>query len=1329
MSSLRSSVSTEPSIYSPQPVYHPNVRSPSLHSQTLSDYEPPGKASSLAPPSLCRGSSGNGSSDSSHLPITPTDENLPHSARLKRNGTVARYYSAESSYGRSFTPGPSRTTATQAHTPTQTENVTSRVDARRYGASLGQRSLTSEHGVGPISARPMQRHRSAKELIQQCEQRDSSVRVSTPPSLARRNAQLPPVPGGSTNSNSTSAISPLISRREPLSLPAAPASHCVPDAPSYFSSFARTRGKLRNSLTNLVQLLGDKTKVKSRDELSVPPPRTKRNSLSPSASRTFNALSKGVKFRLGKRTSVGDSLVGSAPYESLDKPGIGQNVDTLACVLPNDELAKPTLLLYQSPVRQNEPSNSTPWMPYMASIHPTALSLQIPNPRLSYLSSSKFQISLLDIHDVRSVDQKDLPFGSTNPPSGFRFEQWSEEDGDLHVFEIESFEGRIERFAVGDFRTRETWVEALTARKAMVAKDNKLERGRHSQLPEPQPLSSPAISHKSYLATGSSRGAPQTSLGQQLEPQNEITPPPAPRTPETNVPPTARSYLPNPWDPPQLSIDSDESISFESTRLPSFNPVWARATLSNSTSRYSHGHTDRSTLTPLSPRSVRAMTSSPSITRLDERSLVKNRLAILERQASDRASPSTVPGIGSGSSSVGPINWDALAEIRAGRPGSRLSTRTGSVFSRRPDSELSTRGNLSGIGDHRPGSVSSDKPLGRTKSRSAMYSNESLFRPRWPFPTLEYSPASGRERNTRSLRSGSANLAQDMSSGHVDTPQIQVLGNIAPRSTQIPPAPVEVDVFASPAFNLVSDRITFLTTALRESDAAHSTKASGLGQILTSAQDRILQAVEDCAKAASQEYNLTTGRLEQLSESVHLLAPKSLDVDAQLTERTERLAMKEMLERVDKGVLEQRSVFERLQDLKAALDLLRVEVSDRSTWENILAKLDQLGNTPATALEPAVVEELAQQIKAHISTLDPPIVNLDISQSAVQEIVAKLDDISTFLSGNVTQADLSGIQRTLDEIKEQNVARSGNAPSESEVPSVGISDVITKLDGISTLCQSFIEAKAEASESDQETKTLKQEADEKVDPYYNILVQLLTALRQDADHRTTQAEQTSELVRYSNELNAWLEKFVTSASTQMDNVGAGIGALRRDLGLEPLLKAEEGSEDDKTQQNVLDQLRTALGEQAKALGEVTTRLDSLVTSIQSDLTQNEETRQQKVMETILKMVDTQKQEQEQLLRKLASDLSSDIRGERLRFVEAMSHATSMNIQVHVEEFKKQLTREVLALTDEVGRLRDERKTIQHQIAQLFLIKSEHEAEAGRPEAPPLPSINTRPIAR
>jgi len=39
--------------------------------------------------------------------------------------------------------------------------------------------------------------------------------------------------------------------------------------------------------------------------------------------------------------------------------------------------------------------------------------------------------------------------------------------------------------------------------------------------------------------------------------------------------------------------------------------------------------------------------------------------------------------------------------------------------------------------------------------------------------------------------------------------------------------------------------------------------------------------------------------------------------------------------------------------------------------------------------------------------------------------------------------------------------------------------------------------------------------------------------------------------------------------------------------------------------------------------------------------------------------------------------------------------------VHVEQFKEELTREVLGMTHEVGHLHRERQTIQNQIADLF----------------------------
>jgi hypothetical protein len=87
----------------------------------------------------------------------------------------------------------------------------------------------------------------------------------------------------------------------------------------------------------------------------------------------------------------------------------------------------------------------------------------------------------------------------------------------------------------------------------------------------------------------------------------------------------------------------------------------------------------------------------------------------------------------------------------------------------------------------------------------------------------------------------------------------------------------------------------------------------------------------------------------------------------------------------------------------------------------------------------------------------------------------------------------------------------------------------------------------------------------------------------------------------------------------------------------------------------------------------------------------------------------------------SSALTNEIRGERLRFVDAMKEATEINVQgrlypsianntlnrllAHVEQFKKELTREVLVMTQDVGRLHKERQVIEQQIADLFAFYS------------------------
>ncbi|KAG8679149.1 hypothetical protein FRC08_017181 [Ceratobasidium sp. 394] len=399
------------------------------------------------------------------------------------------------------------------------------------------------------------------------------------------------------------------------------------------------------------------------------------------------------------------------------------------------------------------------------------------------------------------------------------------------------------------------------------------------------------------------------------------------------------------------------------------------------------------TSTPVSLRSVRTMSASPSISRLDERSLVRNRLAVLERQASPSPSRGSTLGRGVRPGSVGPINWEALAEVRGSR--TTFSGGTGSGLGVRPDSRFSMRATVSGLGEHRPVSALSGRASERAKSPVGTV--DSSFNPRRPFST----PANERAGNATPQVSRSTSYAQD-APPTPDPPRVHILGNIPPRDTRVRSVPNPVE---GPPFSLVSDRIASLTAALRESDVAHSTKASGLGQLVTSAQDRILQAVDESARVSSRGHATTVGHLERLQQAIQSLVPKAPDVETQLSERAEMLAIKEALERVDRGVAGQGVVAEKLDGLKEAMDGFVGKLGDVSAHEEILAKLETIGNRDSGGLDSALVEELAQQIKAHISALDLPATSADGPKLDPPEIAAKLDAIATALA-NMPPTDL-----------------------------------------------------------------------------------------------------------------------------------------------------------------------------------------------------------------------------------------------------------------------------------------------------------------------------------
>ncbi|KAF7321269.1 hypothetical protein MKEN_00646700 [Mycena kentingensis (nom. inval.)] len=177
------------------------------------------------------------------------------------------------------------------------------------------------------------------------------------------------------------------------------------------------------------------------------------------------------------------------------------------------------------------------------------------------------------------------------------------------------------------------------------------------------------------------------------------------------------------------------------------------------------------------------------------------------------------------------------------------------------------------------------------------------------------------------------------------------------------------------------------------------------------------------------------------------------------------------------------------------------------------------------------------------------------------------------------------------------------------------------------------------------------------------LDEILLLLKEDASQRGVQSQQQTDSVRYLNELNSWLEAFVSGGTAQIQVVANNVEKLCSELGCA-----------DGTSNNVLSELRNLLAKSQgrdhfEALQHSVNNLAAMVASGSSGGF---------TPQTVADLVEQQRHDHQKLLRTLAAELSSEIRGERLRFVDAMKEATAINVQMHVEELKKELNREVRA---------------------------------------------------
>lgn len=365
--------------------------------------------------------------------------------------------------------------------------------------------------------------------------------------------------------------------------------------------------------------------------------------------------------------------------------------------------------------------------------------------------------------------------------------------------------------------------------------------------------------------------------------------------------------------------------------------------------------------------------------------------------------------------------------------------------------------------------------------------------------------------------------------------------------------------------------------------------------------------------------------------------------------------------------------------------------------------------------------------------VSPPLAPL--LPEVTEGITIKLDEIASQLSSG-----LPGLSQKLEELiaqraeqAVQDVPHADSPAASSGPPVVAVEDMARLYDKLEEILNVVHVPQPAPSESDPNSDHQLVPTPGTVEAAVtNTLEELLVLARSEKEQRETHAAAQADSARYLNELNSWLETFVKHGTSQIETVAAGVQHLCKELGhVEAVGEDGQPIPHDGHNGSLLSEVRQLLVENKgsdEKLATLQASVDHLMTALHESI-QAVETRNRFPTDTVVAIIERQRQDQEHMLKTLATELSNDIRGERLRFVEAMKEATTINVQIHVEEFKKELTREVFSMTQEVTRLQRERQALEQQIADLFAFyakqKQANEMKQGgkkKGRAPPEPGL-------
>ncbi|KAG2145990.1 Tim17/Tim22/Tim23/Pmp24 family-domain-containing protein [Suillus bovinus] len=368
--------------------------------------------------------------------------------------------------------------------------------------------------------------------------------------------------------------------------------------------------------------------------------------------------------------------------------------------------------------------------------------------------------------------------------------------------------------------------------------------------------------------------------------------------------------------------------------------------------------------------------------------------------------------------------------------------------------------------------------------------------------------------------------------------------------------------------------------------------------------------------------------------------------------------------------------------------------------------------------------------------------------STIQALVVRVEDIQQQSSSSTVQLQGNSIMKILDVMQTQlkstlprvlekldvihdnqeremsmshaNITMNNLGPSFSTPTSpadrskhcldVDFSDIYAKLNELASLYKTGNASLSPTVGNPQENaETPEKLAHELLDDKLKVVLDYLNA---DEEQKKVQLEQQADSVRYLNELNSWLDAFVSKGTIQIQAVATGVEQICKQLGIST---SEELSSTNLRGQ--VQQLLEAARSQVHNEDDLRSTVHELIQVVQEHLTHGDEQRRVLVTDSVMEIINRQRADQEQMLRVLSSELTEEIRGERLRFVEAMKEATAINVQgafalcPYRRSLTAELGREVAVMTQDVGRLHKEKQAIEQQIADLFAFYSKQKQES------------------